>query len=147
MWVDNRRWTSLFTSQDVNWWTGVVWIIVMFLSAVWTLILTAPIHCRASIAETVMECFIFPNLMKKKLISIFDVQRIRISSANFGWAVSCGIWSWFTQTVVWIFVCLYSVSLHPDWPAECHSVWEKFKNEVRDSPLMFRESICVCFDF
>ncbi len=37
---------KLFTSQDVNWWTGVVWIIVMFLSAVWTLILTAPIHCR-----------------------------------------------------------------------------------------------------
>ncbi len=42
---------QLFTSQYVNWWTGVVWIIVMFLSAVWTLILTAPIHCRASIAE------------------------------------------------------------------------------------------------
>ncbi len=36
--------TQLFTSQEVNWWTGVVWIIVMFLSAVWTLILTAPIH-------------------------------------------------------------------------------------------------------
>ncbi len=30
-------------------------IIVMFLSAVWTLILTAPIHCRVSIAEQVME--------------------------------------------------------------------------------------------
>ncbi len=29
-------------------WTGVVWI------AVWTLILTAPIHCRASIGEHVM---------------------------------------------------------------------------------------------
>ncbi len=29
-------------------------IIVMFLSAVWTLILTAPIHCSASIAEQVM---------------------------------------------------------------------------------------------
>ncbi len=27
-----------------------LWIIVMFLSAVWTLILTAPIHCRASIS-------------------------------------------------------------------------------------------------
>ncbi len=39
----------LFTSQYINWWTGVVWIIVMFLSAVWTLILTAPIHCRGSI--------------------------------------------------------------------------------------------------
>ncbi len=37
-------------------WRGVdyLWIIVMFLSAVWTLILTAPIHCRASIAEQVM---------------------------------------------------------------------------------------------
>ncbi len=44
--------TQLLASQDVNRWTGVVWIIVMCLSAVWTLILTAPIHCRASIAET-----------------------------------------------------------------------------------------------
>ncbi len=46
---------QLFTKQDINWWTGVVWIIVMFLSAVWTLILTAPIHCRASIAEQVIK--------------------------------------------------------------------------------------------
>ncbi len=30
------------------------WIIVMFLSAVWTLILTAPIHCRGSTGEQVM---------------------------------------------------------------------------------------------
>ncbi len=36
--------TQLFPSQDVNWWTGVVWIIRDVLSAVWTLILTAPIH-------------------------------------------------------------------------------------------------------
>ncbi len=33
---------------------GLEWIIVMFLSAVWTLILTAPIHCRGSIGELVM---------------------------------------------------------------------------------------------
>ncbi len=46
--------TPLFTSQYINWWTGVVWIIVMFLSAVWTLILMAPIHCRGSIGEQVM---------------------------------------------------------------------------------------------
>ncbi len=45
---------QLYSSQDVNWWTGEVWITVMFLSAVWTLILTAPIHCRAPIAEQVM---------------------------------------------------------------------------------------------
>ncbi len=48
---------QLFTSQDINWWTGVVWIIVMFLSAVWTLILMAPIHCRASIGEQLMLNF------------------------------------------------------------------------------------------
>ncbi len=48
-------------------WRGVdyMWIIVMFLSAVWTLILTAPIHCRASIGEQVMQ-YISPNLMKKQ---------------------------------------------------------------------------------
>ncbi len=28
-----------------------LWIIVMFLSAVWTLILTAPIHCRDSVVD------------------------------------------------------------------------------------------------
>ncbi len=43
-----------------------LWIIVMFLSAVWTLILTAPIHCRASIAETLMQRHISPDLMKKQ---------------------------------------------------------------------------------
>ncbi len=43
-----------------------LWIIVMFLSAVWTLILTAPIHCRASIAETLMQRHISTNLMKKQ---------------------------------------------------------------------------------
>ncbi len=49
-------------------WSGVdyLWIIEIFLSAVWTLILTAPIHCRGSIAEQVMQCYISPNLMKKQ---------------------------------------------------------------------------------
>ncbi len=35
---------QVLSSPDVNQWTGVVWIIVMFLSAVWTLILTAPAY-------------------------------------------------------------------------------------------------------
>ncbi len=47
------------TSPDVNWGIGVVWIIVMFLSAVWSLILTAPIHCSASIAESWISSNIF----------------------------------------------------------------------------------------
>ncbi len=42
---------QILASQDINWWVGVVWIIVMFLSGVWTLILTAPIHCIGSIGE------------------------------------------------------------------------------------------------
>ncbi len=60
----------LLSSPDVNWWTGVVWIIVMFLSAVWTLILTAPIHCRASIAETLMQRHISTILISYKKQSV-----------------------------------------------------------------------------
>ncbi len=41
---------------------GLEWILVMFLSAVWTLILTAPIHSRGSIGEQVMYCYTSPNL-------------------------------------------------------------------------------------
>ncbi len=37
--------TQLLSSPDVNWWTGVVWCFYQ------TLILTAPIHCRASIGS------------------------------------------------------------------------------------------------
>ncbi len=45
-----------FTGRQLMDWSGVdyLWIIVMFLSAVWTLILTAPIHCWGSIGEEVM---------------------------------------------------------------------------------------------
>ncbi len=50
--------------------------VVMFLSAVWTLILTAPIHCRGSVGEQVM-------LMMNKLIYILDGLRVRIISGNF----------------------------------------------------------------
>ncbi len=38
-----------------------LWIIVL-LSAVWTLILTAPIHCRGLIGKQVMHGYICPNL-------------------------------------------------------------------------------------
>ncbi len=33
-----------------------LWISMMLLSAVWTLIFTAPIHFRGSIGKQVMEC-------------------------------------------------------------------------------------------
>ncbi len=50
----------------------------MFLSAVWTLILTAPIHCRASIAEQVMYCYISP---RNKLIYILNDPRVSTFSS------------------------------------------------------------------
>ncbi len=43
-----------------------LWMIVMFLSAVWTLILTAPIHCRASIAEQVEMLHFSRSVRMKK---------------------------------------------------------------------------------
>ncbi len=53
-------------------WSGVdyLWIIVMYFSAVWTLILTAPIHCRASTGEQMMQCYISPNLMNKQTLHL-----------------------------------------------------------------------------
>ncbi len=65
-----------FTRCQLMDWGGVdyLWIIVMFLSAVWTLILTAPIHCRGSIGEQVTQCYISPNLFswRNKLIYILN---------------------------------------------------------------------------
>ncbi len=70
--------TQILDSQDINWWTGVVWITRVLLwwfnQLFGLLFLTAPIHCRASIAEQVIECYISPNLMKK-LIYILNGLR------------------------------------------------------------------------
>ncbi len=88
--------TQFLSSQDVNWWTGVVWIIVMFLSAVWTLILTAPIHCRGSITEQVMECYnISPNVFqwKNNLIYIYRMN------FYFGWTIPLTIYDPQTATI------------------------------------------------
>ncbi len=52
----NLAWHHLLSNGSSAVYVGYLWIIVMFLSAVWTLILTAPIHRRGSIAETVMLC-------------------------------------------------------------------------------------------
>ncbi len=87
----------LFTSQAINWWTGIVWIIVMFLSAVWTIILTAPIHCKWSIDEQVMQCYISPNLFQwaNKLIYIFNSMRVQFSANVHFWVKYYFKFSWF----------------------------------------------------
>ncbi len=68
------------SSPDVNWWTGVVWTIVMFLSAVWTLILTAPIHihCWDTDAVTFLQTW-----WRNKLILISDELRVNTFTAHF----------------------------------------------------------------
>ncbi len=74
-----------YTLVKKNRWTGVVWIIVMFLSVVWTQILTAPIHCRGSIAEQVMFWCSSPNLFwwrNKHLLLILDGLRLHNNRSN-----------------------------------------------------------------
>ncbi len=72
---------SLLSSQDVNWWAGVVWITCgllwwfRFFSAVWTLILTAPIHCRGSI-HSIQQMFIFG----------WTIPLVILKSSLWGWA-------------------------------------------------------------
>ncbi len=51
---------QFLSSPDVNWWTGVLWCFNQ------TLILTAPIHCRVSIAETLMQRHISTDPVKKQ---------------------------------------------------------------------------------
>ncbi len=70
---------QLFTSQDNSWWTGAVWIIVMFLSAVWTLILTAPIHCRSD------EMLHFSKSIKP----IYILYGLRASTFSFLGKLAC----------------------------------------------------------
>ncbi len=70
-------------------WTHVdfLWIVVMFLSAVWTLILAAPIHYSGSTGEQFNVKLNFSKSVNmKKLLYIFDglnFQQIFI----FGWII------------------------------------------------------------
>ncbi len=63
IWVKNILMLDLFQLlmlTDGLEWCGLLWCFYQ------TLILTAPIHCRASIAETLMQRHISTNLMKKQ---------------------------------------------------------------------------------
>ncbi len=52
---------QIFASLEVNWCTEAVWIIVMFLSAVWILHSDGT-HSLVSTGEQGMECYIFTTL-------------------------------------------------------------------------------------
>ncbi len=59
-----------------------LWIIVILLSAVWTLILTAPIHCRGSIGEQVTQCYISPKWYSEEAIYVLDGLEVSTFSEN-----------------------------------------------------------------
>ncbi len=110
MWLDfdvrdNRRWTSplerwitdscfsqkqqvevksvlmLLSSPDVNWWT------VDYCDVFITLILTAPIHCRAHIADGMLH---------------FSKSDEETNSSTFGWpGVQKFIFGWTTSFILW----------------------------------------------
>ncbi len=69
-------------------WTHVdfLWIVVMFLSAVWTLILVAPIHSGSTGEQFNVKLNFSKSVNMKKLLYIFDglnFQQIFI----FGWII------------------------------------------------------------
>ncbi len=58
-------------------------VFVMFLSLVWTLILTAPMYCRGSIGEQVIILNFSKSYLINKLINILD----GLECAHFGWYI------------------------------------------------------------
>ncbi len=77
----NVMWSEKLRVCNWIWITcGLLWCFYQLFG----LILTAPIHCRASISETVMSCHISPNLFwyRSKLIYILDDLRVSTFSTN-----------------------------------------------------------------
>ncbi len=90
--VSYKRTALHFNRCQLMDWSRTVdflWIIVIFLSAVWTLILTAPIHCRGSIGEQVLRHF-------SKFIYILDDLKVNTFQAKLIFLVS---YSWNNQNL------------------------------------------------
>ncbi len=115
----------------------MLWIIVMFLSA---LILTAPIHCIASIAETLIQTW-----WRHKLILISDELRVSASSAHCHFWMNCSfkeLWVKKLKRVNVFFTVLSWLRrwfLLMIWTAEASSWrWQQ------DGPPEVWSSSCVC---
>ncbi len=85
-----------WSSQDVNWWTGLVWITCGLLWCFYQLFgLSFWWHPFTSIGEKVMECYISPNLMKKTNSSISWMVRGWAHFQQmfiFGWTIPLNIY-------------------------------------------------------
>ncbi len=105
--------TFINEAQDVNWWTGVVWIIVMCLSdshSDGTHSLQS-IHCWDTDADTFLQTW-----WRNKLILILDELRVSIFSdkVNFGelflyWVASCAVWA---ILATWVICVIHTVHAH-----------------------------------
>ncbi len=97
--------TSIDPLQDINWWTGDVWIVCgllwCFYQLFW-LILTAPIHCRGSIGEQVMRCYISPNIFgwRNKLIASTFLANIYIFLVNQN--------AWLDRVICWLWLACHA---------------------------------------
>ncbi len=104
--------TQLFNSQDMNWWylesCGLFVDYLMLLSAVWTLILTAPIHCRG--------IFIFgwtiPLEIKKKCSKIIIWVQMFVNNCTIKHlcAQNTGNDALLSMLLLWTLVCKSQVS-------------------------------------
>ncbi len=106
----------------------------MWLSAVWTLILTAPIHCRASTGEQVMERYISPNLFWWRNKLILDGLRVSTFSAkcHFWVNYSFNKWNLIVKYYQYVQVSGLIKMLHQSWSDSHHAVHENQHN-VSDS--------------
>ncbi len=127
---------SRLSSQDVNWWTGVVWMTCGLLWCfVWTLILTAPIHYRGSI-HSIQHIYIFgwivPFVRLKTVVKIIVVKM-----SNWWQKFFWGYYSFKTQTLVetdGFFCC--SKWLWVWTPLNLHcQFWRSIKRAVSKEPV------------
>ncbi len=75
----------LITNSQLVDYTRYLWIIVMFISAVWTLFLTAPIHCRGSIDEQVCNAIVLRMCSDEETNSPYSLNLfifLRLQSQN-----------------------------------------------------------------
>ncbi len=125
-------------------WCGLLWCFYQ------TLILTAPIHCRASIAETLMQWCISTNLMKKQ------------THPNLGWpedehiySTFSYLWPWTTKLVLnrWgIFVEIAKNTLYGSKFGHNHTSMEScinlnFKKLTLMTGFVVQGHICVNYFF
>ncbi len=124
---------SLFTLRNIYWWTGVMWIIVIFLSAVWThsdgTHSLQRIHWWAS--DVMLN--LSKSVLMKKLIYILDGLRVSKCSAKLHVLGTIPLRS------VWIKNLIHESTIA--------SVWTAYLSATHTSARMKADtyqSICIC---